>query len=102
MRTWEAGKSVPPELQSTYDMVICAFSGHPPREAYRPMLVLLSERMSFRGLADILCLLFDVEWPVAYNDAPGGGWGEATSEEIDAVRRALVRCGYADWLRRRD
>ena len=81
------------------ELVRCAFGGVPPREAYWPLVFLLGENASFRGLAELLCLLFDVEWATAYNDALAkDGGGPATAEEIERVRALLLKCGYDRWL----
>jgi hypothetical protein len=89
---------MPEYARSTYDMVTCAFGGLPPPWAYWSLVALLDGGTSMRGLANLLCLFFAVDYPTAYHDAmqKGTGYG-ATPEEVEAVRQRLLLCGYVPW-----
>ena len=91
---------VPAESLASFDMVVCAFGGFPPPEAYWPVIALLGARLPFRALAEMLCLLFDQDWAVAFNDAMAKGSVPAPPREVEAARQRLLRCGYDEWLRR--
>ena len=90
-------QSLRPALRATADMIKAAFPDGVPESAYRSLLALLAEGMSFRGLAEVVSYCTGRPYAVAYNDvlaAASSGSGPADEK----VRQVLNEHGYQQWL----
>ena len=97
---------VPPHLRSTYEMIVAAFPNGVPDVMYLPLLALLADNMSFRGVANVMALVSGNEAPLIYHDvlvaiSPNS---ERKPEPscIDSVRQLLLPHGYERWAMEED
>ncbi|BAT51892.1 hypothetical protein NOS3756_08230 [Nostoc sp. NIES-3756] len=60
--------TIPPHLQSAYELIQCAFPNGIEAEDYEPLLALLSEEMSGRNLAEVIACYLGKEYSMVLND----------------------------------
>jgi len=103
MATDEQIDSLPARLRSTGRLVSSAFPQGVPEEDYRPLLTLLGESLSYRGLAEVMAHCTGKDYALVYNDvlAVGSPFGAGKPElaAIERVRKRLVPFGYDEWLK---
>jgi hypothetical protein len=95
-------ESLTPELRGTAILVRKAFPAGVPESAYQPLLALLYEGMSLRGVAQVVAYCTGKPLPVVYNDVLGAV-ALADANGLDAkalgdVKQLLREHGYDDWL----
>ena len=94
--------TVPAHLQNTFEMVRAAYPNGIPEEEYPALVVLLSEGMGQRTLAELLAACTGKEYPLTYHDVLAAQSPVSTikpaAERVAAVRRRLQDHGYDDWL----
>lgn len=94
---------LPARLRSTGRLVSSAFPQGVPEEAYRPLLALLGESPSYRGLAEVMAYCTGKDYALVYNDvlAAGSPFGPGKPEPaaIERVRQRLAPFGYDEWLK---
>lgn len=86
-----------PELRATADMIRAAYPVGVPDSAYRPLLRLLSEEMSFRAVAEVVSRVTGKPYPVVYNDVLAAA-SSGNNDVNEAVREVLRQHGYDEWL----
>jgi hypothetical protein len=83
-------------------MIRAAFPGGIPEAAYRPLLALLYEGMSFRTTAEVVSRCAGKPWAAVYNDVLGAvadsDAGRLSAEAVENVKRLLREHGYDEWL----
>jgi hypothetical protein len=94
--------SLPPELRDTLEMIRATFPVGIPDEGYRPLLALLYEGMSFRGVAKVMEYCTGRPYELVYHDVIAAVSPYApnplTLEQLENVRRSLREHGYDEWL----
>lgn len=86
-------------LQSTYELIQCAFPKGIKSEDYEPLLALLSEEMSDRNLAEIIAYYVGKEYSVVLNDVYRvQSIDIPKAEAIENLKNHLFSCGYQQWL----
>ena len=86
---------VPSHLASTAAMLRETFPAGLSKEDYQPLIVVLSEEMSQRNLAEVLSAVFGLNYHRILNDN-----GRAVdAADVERVRRKLVPFGYDQWLK---
>jgi hypothetical protein len=102
MNVTDPGQTLPPYLVETADMIRAAFPDGVSDEAYRPLLALLLEGMSFRTLATVVSYCTGESYYKVYNDVLGiESPGAPPPSELPAygpVAAALRQHGYDEWL----
>lgn len=95
-------EAVPPELRETFAMVRAAFPDDVPEADYEPLLSLLAEGMSFRGVARLLACLTGNDPALVYHDVLKAVTphrpAPVNPASVEAVRRRLREHGYDAWL----
>lgn len=90
-------KTIPTHLVSTYQLLQCAFPQRIEGQEYLPLLSVLYEQMSDRGLAQVVAEFTGREYPAVLNDVYRIGMAEG-SFAVEEVKQKLIRCGYEKWL----
>ncbi len=90
------------ELHATASMIRAAYPRGVPEAAYRPLLALLYEGMSFRGVAEVMSRCTGRPYSVVYNDTLGAVAGGKDVDSLDVVRQTLRSHGYDEWLANAD
>jgi hypothetical protein len=91
---------ISPELQSTVDMICCAFPDKIDSWAYLPLLLVLYEHMSDRNLALVVSSVSAIPYERVLNDVYKVG-GDPECCQADAVAQVLERlqnCGFERWV----
>lgn len=97
-------KTIPAHLVSTYQLLQCAFPQGIEEQEYIPLLSILYEQMSDRGLAQVIAEFTAREYHAVLNDIyrVGGVGTLPLSSEIEqvlnSVKQKLIRCDYQKWL----
>lgn len=90
---------VPDYLQSTYQLLKCAFPNDITEEQYAAILHFLHPHMSFRTLATVLASVTNKTYIHILNDTMGyEGKPLVDSTIMDSVRKKLDDCGYDEWI----
>ena len=88
--------AIPEELESTHQMLRCAYPDGVPDYDYRALLYVLAQTMSQRQEATAMEVTFNMDYFNVYQDVLGAG--EPPPEVLERVKRRLEQCGYAAWL----
>lgn len=92
-------KTIPAHLVNTYRMLQCAFPQGIDEQKYLPLLPVLYEQMSDRGLAQVVAEYTGRKYYSVLNDVYQVGAMTAFPVELtDAIKRKLIHCGYEKWL----
>jgi hypothetical protein len=92
--------AIPPELRTTYLMLVCVYPDDIPEDEYWPVIAILHPYLSFRVIAHILPAFTEKDYVEIFSDASGYGMDPVPSEEqIQAVRNKFLQCGYENWLK---
>jgi hypothetical protein len=93
---------LPPELRDTFEMIRAAFPEGVSESVYRPLLALLYEGMSFRGVAGVVAYCTGRPYSLVYNDVLGAVSpytpDRPDQTQLESVRRQLREHGYDEWL----
>lgn len=91
--------TIAPYLLSTYKLIQCAFFKGIEADAYLPLLALLYDEMSDRGLAHVVAHYTGKRYGIVLNDVYRVKSTEVPSpESIAKVKQRLLSCGYEEWL----
>jgi hypothetical protein len=85
----------------TLAMLRCALGDEIPEQLYRPLVFLLAQGMSIRGLADFLQSALGVNYYDALQHVNGslsGGEKALDPKALSEVKSRLFACGYEKWL----
>lgn len=85
-------------LQSTYQLIKCAFPNGIESQVYLPLLALLYDEMSDRNLAEVVACYTGKDYGVVLNDMYRVSTDIPSAEAITKVKQRLLACGYEDWL----
>ncbi|NOK36257.1 DUF3349 domain-containing protein [Corallococcus exercitus] len=93
--------SLPPNLESTADLVRRAFPEGVTEADYLPLLTALYPHMSDRSLAMVVGHFVGQDYPLVLNDiyGVGGGYTSASPDAVAAVQARLVAAGLEEWLK---
>ncbi|WP_414586678.1 DUF3349 domain-containing protein [Scytonema sp. PCC 10023] len=97
-------KTIPAHLVSTYQLLQCAFPQGIEEQEYIPLLSILYEQMSDRGLAQVIAEFTDREYHAVLNDVYRVGAAlpfplpSEIEEVLNSVKQKLIRCDYEKWL----
>jgi hypothetical protein len=90
---------VPEYLQSTYQLVKCAFPNEITQDEYQAILHFLHPYMSHRTLAEVLSALTNNTYIYVLNDAMGYDLIPTVDyATMKAVLKKLDECGYSKWI----
>lgn len=91
--------TMPHYLQSTYDMLKCAYPDGIPDNHYWAVIALLHPHMSYRVLAETLAAINDTSYIHILNDTSGFTPNETPDDTtVEIVRQKLLNCNYKQWL----
>lgn len=94
--------TVPEHLQATFAMVRATYPEGIPEDEYPALVVLLSEGMGFRTLAQLMASCTGKEYPMTYHDVLKAQSPFTTDkpapEQVNEVKRRLQAHGYDEWL----
>ncbi|MBE9207238.1 DUF3349 domain-containing protein [Nostoc sp. LEGE 06077] len=91
--------TIPPHLQSTYQLIKCAFPDGIEAENYEPLLAILSEEMSDRNVAEVIAYYVGKDYSVILNDVYRvQSIDIPKAEAINNLKTLLLSCGYQNWL----
>jgi hypothetical protein len=84
----------------TLAMLRCAMGDDVPEELYRPLVFLLAQGMSMRGLADFLQSALGVDYYEALQQVIFALSGEEVLDPkaLAEAKSRLVACGYEKWV----
>lgn len=89
---------IPKHLESTYKMIIAAYTDGINESRYLPLIALLYEYMSDRNLAEIISLCTGKDSAVVLNDVyRTQSTDKPSNNEIEDVRRELLPFGFEKW-----
>jgi hypothetical protein len=93
---------VPDHLRDTIEMVRAAYPTGIPEDEYPALLVLLSEGMGQRTLAELMAACTGKEYPLTYHDVLAAQsvftTDKPSAEWVAGVKRRLQEHGYDEWL----
>ncbi|MCL4249206.1 MAG: hypothetical protein KJ065_13750 [Anaerolineae bacterium] len=91
-------QTIPDYLESTFNMLLCAFPNEVTDEQYWALLTILNETMSQRTLAHVVSILTQKHWFLVFNDVAGVGVDPPPAPDvIKRVENRLRACGYDEW-----
>ncbi|NJM71412.1 MAG: DUF3349 domain-containing protein [Scytonema sp. RU_4_4] len=97
-------QTIPAHLVSTYHLLQCAFPQGIEEQEYIPLLSILYEQMSDRGLAQVIAEFTAREYHAVLNDVYRVGAAgnfplpSELEEVLNSVKQKLIRCDYQKWL----
>lgn len=93
-------KDLPSSLETTYNMLKCAYPNGCPERDYIPLVALLAEHMNYRGVAEVLDLAGIREYheTLGYVYGINEMIGPGLKEEMERIKEELLRCGYEQWV----
>jgi hypothetical protein len=98
----DTADALAPELRDTFEMIRATFPHGIPDDAYRPLLALLYEGMSFRTVAKVIEYCTGRPYELVYHDVIAAISPSAPAplspEQIENVREQLREHGYDAWL----
>lgn len=98
----QQAKELRPELLATARMIQAAFPSGVPEAAYRALLLLLYEGLSFRSVAEVVSYCTGKPYAIVYNDVLAclaqGTPGPPGPHDADTVKRVWREHGYEEWL----
>ena len=92
---------IPSSLRGTYEMIRASYPDGVPESGYFPLLGLLKDHMSFRGLARVIAAAVGKDYPTVYHDALAAASpfkaDPPQSADIERVRQRLLPHGFDQW-----
>ena len=100
METKSAVREIDQSLLSTYQMVKLAFPECIDAETYLPLVAVLAENMSQRGVAEVIGYLVGKDYVSVYNDVLLVLSDEPVPAlaDVERVKQKLLPFGYEKWL----
>lgn len=91
--------TITPYLQTTQELIQCAFPHGIHSDLYFPLLTILEPELSDRNLALVIANLTDKDYPQVLNDIyQVKSHPLINSELFQSVQTQLNASGYQDWL----
>ena len=91
-------RQAPEGLESTIDMINRAYPRGIPSDDYLPLIAILAEEMSEKGIGSAMAFIGYDRFVVCNDVAKVQSFATPKMSDVQRVRNRLEPAGYQDWL----
>ncbi len=89
---------IPRELVGAYIVLKKTYPSGIAEDDYIPLIILMSEEISHRGISTVLSNICGKTYSAVYNDVLGAVETRHNAIRVEDIRQHLKRSGYNEWL----